>query len=200
VWSFEETGEKVWAGEANCRNMTWNDCKMVEMEGEKEIPDFICEDGESFNYDMFINQMVEVTMHTTTQRTTAEKQCVTGEWEDCTEEPPIELCQESTQCVLHTCPSHSQSPGSVNKCPAVEGHVQHKCCGFHLVISDVNGLWPGNTFDMALELADDNCDLFLANLLGLVLALHLCVQKSFSSVTHSTGLYVFVARQPSSTF
>jgi hypothetical protein len=123
VWSVDqETGEKIWAGEANCRNMTWNDCKLEEVEVKKEIPDFICEDGESFTFDKFINKTTEVTMHSTTCvpkvnvlcEATTEEQCVTVEWEDCTEEPPTEDCMkdvpftEPKQEESHTlhCPYH----------------------------------------------------------------------------------------------
>jgi hypothetical protein len=123
VWSIDQdTGEKVWAGKANCRNMTWSNCNMEEMIVEKEIEDFVCEDGESFTFDKFINQTVEVTMHKTTCvpkvnvlcEATTEEQCVTVEWEDCTEEAPTEVCMkdvpftEPKQEEAHTmhCPYH----------------------------------------------------------------------------------------------
>ena len=91
-WVVNEFGEKVFATNENCRNVTWEDCKLVDKEVEKEVDSFECKPaGESILSPTLVEETQEVT---TVKRVcepraenicevVTEPQCETVEWEQC---------------------------------------------------------------------------------------------------------------------
>jgi hypothetical protein len=115
-----KTGEREWAGDVNCRDMTWNDCKLVEMEVKEVVPTFKCVGGpdNELIFDRLITANLPVTIEETICTPKAglvcepvtEDRCVTLEWKDCKDEV-VEDCHttqftEPKQEKLHTmrCP------------------------------------------------------------------------------------------------
>merc|ERR1712037_9285 len=43
-WVINEFGEKVWAGNENCQQVTWEDCKLVDVQTPISVPQYTCTD------------------------------------------------------------------------------------------------------------------------------------------------------------
>merc|ERR1712176_1409544 len=64
-WVINAEGEKVWAGNENCKNVTWQDCKLQEVEVSEEVISWECEDGEAIKYAAPVEESTKVsTMET----------------------------------------------------------------------------------------------------------------------------------------
>ena len=44
------TGEKVWAGNENCREVSWEDCRLQDTPVTQEVPTWTCRDGDTQTY------------------------------------------------------------------------------------------------------------------------------------------------------
>ena len=92
-WVMNEYGEKMFATNENCRNVTWEDCKLLEKPVEKEVDSYECHPASEggIRYPTVVEDTQEVTtvdrvcqprvenvceVHT-------EQQCETVEWEQC---------------------------------------------------------------------------------------------------------------------
>ena len=49
-WVINQAGEKVWGGNENCKEKTWDDCKLVDREMTEEVPTWICQDDSPITY------------------------------------------------------------------------------------------------------------------------------------------------------
>ena len=92
-WIVNEFGEKVWGGNENCREKTWEDCKLVDREVTEKVETFICQPGSPISYLAPVVRDEEVT----TKRTTCSaaggmtctvsqvQECTTVQWTECVE-------------------------------------------------------------------------------------------------------------------
>ena len=102
-WIFNADGEKVWGGNENCKNKTWEDCKLVDRNVTEEVPTFTCQDAPAISYlgPVVREEQVE------TRRTTCSvvggsictvsqvEECTTVDWTDCVERVTTN-CHEMT--------------------------------------------------------------------------------------------------------
>jgi len=88
------TGEKVWAGNINCRNVDWEDCDLVETQVSQAVEQYDCHAGAAIFYSVVEQQTVQhnigqqvctPSVESVCQQVT-ETQCVTVEWQDCFDE------------------------------------------------------------------------------------------------------------------
>ena len=88
------TGEKVWAGNINCRNVDWEDCSLVETQVATAVEQYDCHAGAAISYNVVGQQSVQHNIGQQVCNPSAElvcseqseSQCVTVEWEDCQDE------------------------------------------------------------------------------------------------------------------
>ena len=91
-WVINDAGEKVWAGNENCREVSWEDCQLVDTEVTQEIDVYVCSpDPVAIEYEQPQFNEVDVTTYKqecepranpVCTQTSAVK-CVTVEWEEC---------------------------------------------------------------------------------------------------------------------
>merc|ERR1712122_182497 len=60
-WVVNEQGEKVWAGNENCVEITWEDCSLEMVATPVEVPIYKCEDAAPISYTVPSFAEVEVT-------------------------------------------------------------------------------------------------------------------------------------------
>ena len=90
-WVINKDGEKVWAGNENCKNVTWEDCSLQLVDVTQEVTSWECKDGEPIEYILPVKKNTEVTTMETSCKAepypdckTAQKQeCKEVEWEEC---------------------------------------------------------------------------------------------------------------------
>ena len=92
-WVINQDGEKVWGGNENCQEKSWEDCKLVDREVTEEVETFICQAGSPISYLAPLLRDEEVT----TKRTTCSaaggmmstvsqvQECTTVQWTECVE-------------------------------------------------------------------------------------------------------------------
>ena len=92
-WVVNEFGEKVWAGNENCQQVTWEDCKLVDVPKPITVPTYTCTDDAAISYSVPSIKTVEVTGRKTrcapsaypVCETTFENACVETEVEECSD-------------------------------------------------------------------------------------------------------------------
>ena len=62
-WVIDSTGEKVWAGNENCQNRTWMDCKLDLIDVAQEVEVWNCIDGGDIAYEAPDIKSIEVTTY-----------------------------------------------------------------------------------------------------------------------------------------
>ena len=91
-WVVDEQGEKKFETSEDCRNVTWEDCRLVDKEVEREISSFECQPtDEPFVFKNVVHDTEEVTTVDRVCEPRVEKicevkteeQCETVEWEEC---------------------------------------------------------------------------------------------------------------------
>ena len=91
-WVVNEQGEKVWAGNDNCKEVSWEDCTLEDKIVTQEVDVWECNpDSNPTVYQVPIVNNVEVTITTRVCKPKAspvcsyktEQRCETVEWEDC---------------------------------------------------------------------------------------------------------------------
>merc|ERR1712115_732625 len=88
------TGEKVWAGNINCRNVDWEDCSLVQTQVSQAVEQHDCNAGAAISYNVVGQQTVQHNIGKQVCTPSAEavcserneRQCVTVEWQDCFDE------------------------------------------------------------------------------------------------------------------
>merc|ERR1711885_59865 len=112
-WVLKD-GEKVWDGNENCRDVSWEDCTLEDGVVKEEVPTFSCKDGETITYPTPVIMSEDITSYERTCKpqghpvcaTSNKEECTNVEWEECTEEAK-ETCIPVTfripyQTFLHT--------------------------------------------------------------------------------------------------
>jgi len=91
-WVINEQGEKVWAGNENCEEVTWEDCTLEDKIVTQEVDVWECTPGEPIEYQTAI---INTDTATTTDRVCQpiadqvcniirrEDMCTTIEWDEC---------------------------------------------------------------------------------------------------------------------
>jgi len=90
-WEVDAYGQKVWAGNENCRDVTWEDCKLVDKVVTQEIESYDCQPSSPISYHKVIHNKEEVTTIKRSCKARAESacevrtetQCETVQWEEC---------------------------------------------------------------------------------------------------------------------
>ena len=92
-WVINQDGEKVWGGNENCQEKSWEDCKLVDREVTEEVTTYTCQEDTPIPYLAPVVRDEEVE----TRRTTCSvvggtictvsqvEECTTVEWTDCVE-------------------------------------------------------------------------------------------------------------------
>ena len=107
-WEINEYGQKVFASNENCKDVSWEDCRLVDKEVEEEVEVFKCDDDVAKPYLEPVVKEEEVTAKSEecwakggsvcTVKTSVE--CEEVKWTDC-EEKVVKECQEVTIKVPH---------------------------------------------------------------------------------------------------
>ena len=99
-WVINNQGEKVWDGNENCKDVSWEDCTLEDRVITEEVPTYTCNNGETLTYSSHIVKEEDVTSYRKTCQPRGnpvctqsnEIECTTVEWEDCRDEL-IETCK-----------------------------------------------------------------------------------------------------------
>jgi len=99
-WVINNQGEKVWDGNENCKDVSWEDCTLEERVITEEVPTYTCNNGETLTYSSHIVKEEDVTSYRKTCQPRGnpvctqsnEIECTTVEWDDCRDEI-IETCK-----------------------------------------------------------------------------------------------------------
>ena len=120
-WVVTAEGEKVWDGNENCRNASWEDCKLVDRVVTMEVPTYSCVGGSDFTYIAPVHLEEPVTLRTTTCTEKGNsvctlshtQECVTVEWTDCVEsvvsechEVPVRMPEQARNHLLRCTVDH----------------------------------------------------------------------------------------------
>ena len=92
-WVVNEFGEKVWAGNENCQQVTWEDCKLVDVQTPISVPQYTCTDLPAVTYTLPSYAEVEVTGYRTECVPAANADCQTNYVQECTD-LEYEECQD----------------------------------------------------------------------------------------------------------
>jgi len=93
-WVVNDQGEKVWAGNENCQEVTWEDCTLEDRVITQEVDVWECNPSpDPIFYQTLVESSVDVTTYDMVCQPranpvcshSAEVQCKTVEWEDCTD-------------------------------------------------------------------------------------------------------------------
>ena len=93
-WVINEAGEKVWDGNENCRDVSWEDCVLEDKIITEEVPTYTCQPGIAITYSTPVLNSEEVTTYDQTCRPVANSictdtkatECTSVEWEECVED------------------------------------------------------------------------------------------------------------------
>merc|ERR1711878_218947 len=108
-WVLNAAGEKVWAGNENCKLKTWEECTLVEKVHPSQIPVWKCHDGAILNYNVPVIRQVSVEAYTTTCEAAAYAECETVLDTKCVD-LDYEECTDVVEPVCFGCPTPS-APG-----------------------------------------------------------------------------------------
>ena len=84
-WIINEQGEKEWAGNENCIDVTWEDCTLELVPTPVTVPIWKCVDGAKIFYTVPEFYEVEVTRYTSECTASAYPTCTTSSVQKCTE-------------------------------------------------------------------------------------------------------------------
>merc|ERR1712165_161331 len=79
------TGEKIWAGNENCKDIVWEDCTLQQVPTPTSFPTYSCYDLPTIYYSVPEFREVEVTAYKTACATKAYPVCTTTNEQRCTE-------------------------------------------------------------------------------------------------------------------
>ena len=91
-WVLNAAGEKVWAGNENCKDVTWEDCTLQPRQITTEVETYDCNEApDVISYKTVVRKDVDVPLFSRKCRAvakpvctvTTDTQCETVEWEDC---------------------------------------------------------------------------------------------------------------------
>jgi len=93
-WVINDQGEKVWDGNENCRDVSWEDCTLEDKVITEEVPTYSCVNGNTLTYSSHVAMSKKVTSYSRTCQPTGNPVCTTTnvnactnvEWEECREE------------------------------------------------------------------------------------------------------------------
>jgi hypothetical protein len=91
-WVINDQGEKVWDGNENCQDVTWEECSLEDYVLPIEVPVWRCDDdAQVLTYPEPVFDTAEVTAYTTSCRvfanpvctTVSKQECVSLDYEEC---------------------------------------------------------------------------------------------------------------------
>ena len=92
-WIVDAAGEKVWAGNENCQDVTWEDCSLQDVSKPIDVPTYTCSDVPPITYPLPSFNEVEVTGYKTTCAAAAYPLCTTSSVQKCAE-VTYEQCED----------------------------------------------------------------------------------------------------------
>ena len=95
-WVIDSTGEKVWAGDENCQNVTWMDCRLDMIDVSQEVEVWDCQDGAIIDYVAPNIKSVEVTTYEQKCEPVAYPVCTQNIVNKC-EDVECEECSDSVE-------------------------------------------------------------------------------------------------------
>ncbi len=84
-WVLNAAGEKVWAGNENCVEHTWEECTLVDVPSQVTVPKWKCVDGATITYNIPILKEVQVPGYVTKCAAAAYAECQTTTKQECAE-------------------------------------------------------------------------------------------------------------------
>ena len=92
-WVLNALGEKVWAGNENCEERTYEECELVDVPNPVQVPVYRCYDDGTIFYNIPVLKEIEVSGYITKCAaaayaectTTTHQECVEVEYEECTD-------------------------------------------------------------------------------------------------------------------
>ena len=84
-WVVNEFGEKVWAGNENCKDVTWEDCKLESIPHPIVVPTYTCQDKAVIQYTKPTFSEIDVTAYTAKCQAAAFADCSTNYVQECVE-------------------------------------------------------------------------------------------------------------------
>jgi len=119
LWNTDSAGRKVWAGEEDCEDVTWKECKLEKRKVDFEVPEIICTDCQKHYYEVpkevpslrMTNSFGCQVKSSVDCVTTTRPDCETITWQECKEVPsknckdiqvktPVQEKQHKKKCVL----------------------------------------------------------------------------------------------------
>jgi len=101
-WVVNEQGEKVWAGNENCADVTWEDCTLELVPTPVEVPIWSCVDGAPIIYSVPEFAEVQVTGYRSECTASAYPTCTTSSVQKCTE-VEYDECLDTIEPVCFGC-------------------------------------------------------------------------------------------------
>merc|ERR1712038_325267 len=84
-WVINYLGEKVWAGNENCKDVVWEDCHLEQVRSPITVPTYSCFDLPTITYSVPEFREIEVTGYTSDCETKAYPVCTTTYEQVCTD-------------------------------------------------------------------------------------------------------------------
>jgi len=103
-WVLNAVGEKVWAGNENCKLKTWEECTLVEKENPTQVPVWKCFDDQVIKYNVPVIRQVSVEAYKTTCEAAAYAQCETTHETKCVD-LDYEECSDTVEPACFGCPT-----------------------------------------------------------------------------------------------
>lgn len=82
-WVVNAAGERIWAGNENCVEKTWEECTLVDTFKSVEVPVWTCKDSNAIFYNVPVLNEVSITGYNTGCRAAAYAECVTTSRQEC---------------------------------------------------------------------------------------------------------------------
>jgi len=128
-WVINSQGEKVWDGNENCQDITWEDCHLVDVPSPVTVPTYTCTDVAPIIYSVPEFYEVEVIGYTSTCTAGAYPVCTTSHVQKCVD-VDYEECFDTIEPVCFGgCDGGLGCPGMVFQIPYQTYDHRLKCIG-----------------------------------------------------------------------
>ena len=127
-WVVNAAGEKVWAGNENCKDVTWEDCHLEQVPTPVTVPIWKCEDAAPIFYSLPQFNEVEVTGYRSECTASAYPTCASSTVQKCTE-VEYDECYDTIEPVCFGCGDGPAGNACTFKIPFQTYDHRLKCIG-----------------------------------------------------------------------
>jgi len=127
-WVINSQGEKVWDGNENCRDITWEDCHLEDVPSSVTVPTYTCGDLDPISYNVPEFTEVEVTGYRSTCAAAAYPVCTTTHVQKCAD-VEYEECADTIEPVCFGGDKGDGDVGMVIRIPYQTYDHRLKCIG-----------------------------------------------------------------------